>query len=911
MRKISYSSLTQGIILLTLFYLALFVRAILRYQTVFTGSYVRFEAYDPWYRMRLVENTLHHFPYRITFDPYTYYPHGATVHFPPLFDQLLAFVIWVAGLGDPVHTLGQQGIETIAAWYPAVLGALIVVPVYFIGKELYNRKVGFFSAALFAILPGEVLGRSILGFTDHHVAELLFSTIAMLFLILAIKSAKENGITFYSIKGKDWGSLRKPMLYSIAAGIFFGCYFLSWVGAPFFVFVLLIYAPVQYVINHLRGESTDYLFIVFMPFFLIPLAMILPASQSSYFTEFQILSLQLGIAVFLILTAVSFLMAYKKITPYGYPIVILALGILALVFLANYNPALYSTLTGRLGVFTPSESFLTVEEMHPMHVFSPDTGRLVDGYAWLNFTTSFFLAFAAFAWIGYNIARKFRPEEVFFIVWSAVMLFACFGQMRFAAYYAVNVAILTGFVSWGVINLVESRKGGIKEVRAVDKKKKRGKRKGGASGVKTGEAKQRAEAIREEPPIKRYLRADIIITFVVILLVVFYPPMSLAMAKRPSMGPEDDWYDSLSWMRENTPEPGVDYYALYEKGKFSYPESAYSVMSWWDSGHWITGIAHRIPVANNFQHGIGGPYQGNNPGACVFLTAGNETEANEVADALDVRYVVTDYRMVDAMDSYGINKYWTILVWAQDTSGHYDRYRTGSGGGFVLREKYFDSMVTRLHMFDGREVESKGEDFGQTSVLSIDPVHTEPLHHYRLVHESSKFILPYLLLKANTGDVLSWGCGIGNYTAVKEISEKFHRGYQDENYPDWLNRAPQVFSPVSTVKVFEYVEGARIEGQTSNNTPIVEIAANITTNQGREFTYSQRTISNGSYEFIVPYSTEGPMVGGTNFDVLASRYIIRAGHRENETVIWDIEREVKVNEEEVVGGKTISVDLLA
>ena len=85
---------------------------------------------------------------------------------------------------------------------------------------------------------------------------------------------------------------------------------------------------------------------------------------------------------------------------------------------------------------------------------------------------------------------------------------------------------------------------------------------------------------------------------------------------------------------------------------------------------------------------------------------------------------------------------------------------------------------------------------------------------------------------------------------------------------------------------------------------------NITTNQGREFVYSQTTISNGSYEFVVPYSTEGPIERGTNFDVFAAPYKIIAGHIENETIVWDIEKEVGVNEREVVEGKTVRVDLL-
>jgi dolichyl-diphosphooligosaccharide--protein glycosyltransferase len=89
------------------------------------------------------------------------------------------------------------------------------------------------------------------------------------------------------------------------------------------------------------------------------------------------------------------------------------------------------------------------------------------------------------------------------------------------------------------------------------------------------------------------------------------------------------------------------------------------------------------------------------------------------------------------------------------------------------------------------------------------------------------------------------------------------------------------------------------------------IATNVTTNHGREFVYAQRVVStsDGTYEFIVPYSTEGPLEGGTNFDVLASPYTIRAGHIEDESWILEIEKEVRVNERAVLEGESIRVDL--
>nr|QNO55094.1 dolichyl-phosphooligosaccharide-protein glycotransferase 3 [Methanosarcinales archaeon ANME-1 ERB7] len=898
-KNIEKTSLISGTILAFIFCLSLYIRVAIPYNTIFTDSFVRFGGCDAWYNMRLVENTLHHFPLRIYFDPFTAYPHGAYNPFgAPLFDLSLAFIIWMIGLGNPFSTLSQQGIEAIGAWYPAVLGALTVFPVYFIGKELYNRGAGLLSAALIAILPGPFLIRSLLGFTDHHAMETLFSTIAMLFFILAVKSAREKEITFYSILRKDWRSLKKPLIYSFLAGFFIGSYFLSWVGAPLFIFILILYALVQHVADHLRGASTDYLCIVSMPVFIIPLAMIAPALSFGFLSEFHALSLLLGIIVFLVLTTLSFSM--KKIKPYVYPLAILAIGITSFILLKVFDPSLYSTLTEPLlYVFAPPKPLLTIAEVQPMGWNN----------IWNWFTTTFFLAYAALALIFYNISRKWRAEEILLVVWSVVMLFISLRHTRFAFYYAVNVAILCGFLSWKIIEFVEFRGekvGGIEKSGEKLKEKKESKVKGTRKREARGTQKSKAKGVKAK---KKFLRADIIFPFIVILFVVFCFPLneSLTMAKRGGIkGPSDDWYEALSWMRENTPDPGVDYYALYPED-YTYPESAYSVMSWWDYGHWITRIAHRIPVANNFQQGIGGPHQGNTPGACVFFITKNESEANKVADALDMRYVVTDFMMADAMESYN-NKYWAIALWANETPGC-EMYLTERGTVFKMDEKYFNTMVTKLHMFDGREIIYKGEYVGKSS--SIMPFHTKPLRHYRLVYESSKHVFPHVVLNAATEDVQAWKSYHGmNYTEkLLAFEQELHSGFHDPKNPDLFRWTPSFISPVSFVKVFEYVKGARIKGSAPNGS-IVAIVTNITTNQGREFIYSQTTISNGSYEFVVPYSTEGPVEGGTNFDVLASPYIMRSGHLENETIAWDIEKEVEVDEREVIEGKTVSVDLL-
>ncbi len=136
--------LIVGIILAVIFGIALYFRAGLPYDQVFSGDWIKFTSVDAYYHMRLVDNLVQNFPNRLAIDAYSYFPYGALVTWFPFFDWLLAGIIWLIGFGAP----SQHTIDVIGAYFPAVLGALTVIPVYFIGKELFNHWVGVISAGL-------------------------------------------------------------------------------------------------------------------------------------------------------------------------------------------------------------------------------------------------------------------------------------------------------------------------------------------------------------------------------------------------------------------------------------------------------------------------------------------------------------------------------------------------------------------------------------------------------------------------------------------------------------------------------------------------------------------------------------------------------------------------------------------
>ncbi|MHC1564944.1 MAG: hypothetical protein ACXQS6_01305, partial [Candidatus Syntropharchaeales archaeon] len=378
---------------------------------------------------------------------------------------------------------------------------------------------------------------------------------------------------------------------------------------------------------------------------------------------------------------------------------------------------------------------------------------------------------------------------------------------------------------------------------------------------------------------------DIILILVIIFVVIFYPPIFTPRtgaldSARYTGGPQTDWYESLTWMRENTPDFATDsfnYYTLYPdipRGEdYPYPSNAYGVMSWWDYGHWITRIAHRIPIANPFQAGIGGPHQGDRPGACVFFITRNETVANEVMDALGGRYVISDFMMADAWNAV-YNKFGAMTVCAGENPDP------------------FATMEIRLHMFDG-------------STIPVEESFIPGLNHYRLVHESPKYILPYMVLDSNTNRVLFWRSYQGNYADTMSQARLAHQGAIISGQEDMAIYTPEFMKPVSFVKTFEYVKGANliVTPPAGSNETIATVTVEVLTNQGRTFNYTQPATlaDDGKFHFTLPYSTEGPIEGETQFDTAPTGpYTIEVGN---------VTREVGVTERDVLDGGLIEVNM--
>jgi dolichyl-diphosphooligosaccharide--protein glycosyltransferase len=692
-----------------IFALALFLRIYFPYEKVFQEP-IKYSADDGIYQMRLVENELlgGSFPQRIYFDPFTYFPQGTYIHIAPLFTQILAFPIWLISLGKP----SLEIINKVAPFVPAVLGSLIVFPVFFMAKAIWERKTALL-ASLFSVITGPFLYRSLLGNTDHHVAEVFFSTLMMMFLVFALKSGFSQ-INFWKNK-KFW-------FFTFLTGFSLGLYLLNWVGGLLFLFIIFLFIILYSFFEYLQGRSPSWILFLGSVIFLIALLMISPFFGHPDLFQSPLYNIQhLGFLIFGILSFLFILICANLFLKKNWNRKLLFFFFLFLIIFTSFLlkfafPKIFEKIVKdfqaiNLGVVPHELARELIGEMAPLTF----QGALN------SFSSLFLFSLIALFLIFYQFIKEKKPEYFLLFVWTISIVFfsgviPIIGQGRFGYYLSINVALLAGFL---IIRSLEFSWQGFKI----------------------------AKNLPQESSLGRYLFiSSPIIIFAILLFLLFpfpfnigYPfPANLpdifripfSIAKTGPHVKSQDWYDAMKWLKENTPDPGISYYDFYqepginkETGKinsYPYPPQAYGVLTRWDMGHMVTYYAQRIPISNPFQQGIGRKKgEKIELGESVFFLETEEKKATKYLDELKVKYIITDY------PNPGFFR--QIVKWMQSKL---EGYVEGTVDP-KAPSQYDNSMIVRLHVLDGRGKMTERK-VGEEKVEFF----IEPLEHFRLIYES-------------------------------------------------------------------------------------------------------------------------------------------------------------------------------
>ncbi|MDD1702468.1 MAG: oligosaccharyl transferase, archaeosortase A system-associated [Methanoregula sp.] len=811
---------------------------------------------DPLYNLRQVEQLLaNHFSYA-WFDPMTQYPNGTTVYWGPLFIYISGFACLIAGAATRPEIIG------VCLLVPVAMAAVTIVLMYYIGKICGDWKTGLLAAGFTAVVSGQFFYRSLYGYFDHHIGEVLFSTLFCLVYLYLLISEKDTKIDL-----KNFASWKKTALLSVLAGI---AYLLGLFLMPtmiLFALIVVLFTVIQFVINAWRDQKSECLLVANTIIFAVAIIGLLLfgfKSQSIDLSTYSVGHIYAYLAVIAGTTVLYLISRYLKgKEKYYYPLSLVGLAVVAAGLLFVISPQFFNQLlSASFQFFGQAPVTDTVQEARGWSSAS----------AWNTFNYGLILMFFGGLIALYNLYRENRPHGLFVLIWSVLMVYSTWQHVRYEYYLAINVALLSAVCVSFVIELgkkdIIRLASGIANSSAPDETSDQPE-----ETETKGKKQKKSQKKSPESFAPRYLILALVVIAAGIGILFAYTSASYSYinASGEPLLMNSDWRESLDWMANGTPDTGVNYYTIYDRNTFIYPNTSYGVMSWWDYGHMITYIAQRIPNANPFQAGVAGP-----DGSAAYFMAQNETTANEILDHDGTRYVITDIEM-------DTGKFWAMATWFNTTAAA-EPYQvtmltpdtTGTSYQSVQlnKEPYYETMVSRLHNFDGSMTNATSAYYLEYADENITKITYPVLTNAEAMNVTAA--------KARA-DKYNLDAPLGYHAAVMNPSSVIVLPLSDipalQHYRLVHESETNVFNSdkmdVKYVKVFEYVKGAHIKGSGIIEVPVV-------TNTGRNFTYRQQSI-NG--EFVVPYSTTGNpydvkttgkyhIIGtGTTFDVPESAVI--------------------------------------
>ena len=610
---------------------------------------------DPYYNMRLVETTVQtgHYPFYSATDPLLNYPLGATGGRAPLMNMM---AIGLSKVFLPVMS-ESDALGYAMQFLPALLGALIIFPVYFIGKTLFNKKVGLIAALLVALIPiqiGSGHGSSYTLF-DHDSFNLLFMFLTFLFLIKGIKE-------------KD---TVRSILYALLSGLSLAALSMTWVEAQYIYVIVSIYIIVQMIVDIFLGKIE----------FRIPRTAIITLF-AGYGISLPVLINKIGfgpdIPLYLCIVVALFggfyiFLGWKKI-PWIISIpTIFGLGIVGLVFL--YFVPIISSSFSFLSPLTRISSILyggtggIYSDKVSQTIAEASTYNI--SRTWMSYSPIlYFLALIAFALLLYSFFKeKWRRDYLFIMVLFILDMWLAGTAGRFLNDFVPVVAILSGWMVWFLIDKIQYKQV-LRNIRNAG---------GGLRGLRKG--------LKIIPVLGALFVFCLVLLNVVLAFDAAIPQASIkngttsmkieyfgenySGAFGSGLYKEQYWVDAFAWLNN-------------QDTQITDPAKRPAFISWWDYGFYDAAVSGHPTVADNFQDGI--------PPAANFHTAKNEKEAVGVMIVRILEGNLIDNKgtyspgVISSFEKYlGVNETTNITNWIKNV-------QTSPSLGAPIGEQYSESL---------------------------------------------------------------------------------------------------------------------------------------------------------------------------------------------------------------------------
>jgi len=562
---VSHSSL----VIASLLFIVLILAFVIRLLPMRWGTYL--SEFDPYFQYRVTEHMVENgfFAWTSWHDDLRWYPYGheiARTAFPGLPFTAASSYLVLNALGLPINLL------EFVVLFPAIMGTLTCLVMYFLGKDIGGKEVGLFSA-LFLALNAAYIGRTSWGFFDDETVGIFGILLFILFFLRSIETEKP---------------FKSSMIYAIAAGLSLGYIFISWGAAQYpmgmtvlFVFAMLLLR--RYSSRLLFSYSTTFGIALFI-------AVNIPKNGLQFLTGSSVLPV---FGVFLLLCIYEAVGYIKTAKMKALFVIIFVALLIFSFFMLSWLGFIKGLEAKYLSVLNPFERF-TRPIMESVQEHRPS--------AWGSFYYDFGIGVFFVPFGLFFAVRNPTNRNVFLGIFGLTSIYFASSMIRLTLLMAPALCLLWALA---LVRLLRPFITLLKESPIISRRKTR-------FATRVG---------------KEFSGAVLIVVFLLLLLTFVLPdprvfgqadsPTTLAAASVPIKPAETvpDWIDTLAWMRENLPSTAV-------------------VASWWDYGYWIAIWGNRTSLADNGTwnltqiQNIGLMFMSNETGAIQILEKWNQDAHN-------------------------------------------------------------------------------------------------------------------------------------------------------------------------------------------------------------------------------------------------------------------------------------------
>ena len=593
---------------------------------------VRFESiiheFDPWFNYRATHHLVNNGFYNFLnwFDERAWYPLGRIVG-GTVYPGLMVTAGGIHWLLNLLHFTVH--IRDVCVFLAPLFSGLTAISTYFLTKELWNDRAGLFAACFIAIAPGYI-SRSVAGSYDNEGIAIF----ALQFTyFLWIKSMKSGSIS-----------------WSLCAAISYFYMVSAWGGYVFIINLI----PLHVFVLLLMGRYSSKIFVSYSVFYITGLLL----SMQIPFVGFQPIRTSEHMAaagVFALLQGYAFLMYVReKLSKkeFFYLFNIGIIGVAGVVFLGVVGltyAGYIAPWTGRFySLYDTGYAKIHIPIIASVSEHQPTT--------WVSFFFDLHVLICVFPYGLWLCVKNINSERVFIVLYAVSAVYFAGVMVRLMLTLTPCVCVLAAI---GFSRTLDHYLSDVNESKPVKGKKVAKK----PAEVK---AKGKDQAKMEDSPVPAKMSKEeeesnsavgkhlkmMVVMLLMMLLMLFsvhctwvtssaYSSPSIVLATTNYDGSRnilDDFREAYFWLRQNTADDA-------------------RVMSWWDYGYQIAGMANRTTLVDN------NTWNNSHIALVGKAMSSNESAAYDIMRSLNVDYVLVIFGGVIGYSGDDINKFlWMVRI---------------------------------------------------------------------------------------------------------------------------------------------------------------------------------------------------------------------------------------------------------